>query len=57
MGKMISKDNRAYEYLPESVAKFPDGERFAAITKTVGFKSCRVRPQTFGFCTIYECHN
>ena len=55
MGKLISKDNRAYEYLPESVAKFPDGQRFAEITKKAGFSSCKVRPQTFGFCTIYEC--
>ena len=55
MGKLISKDNRAYAYLPESVAQFPDGQRFAEITKKVGFSDCRVRPQTFGFCTIYEC--
>ena len=55
MGRLISKDNRAYRYLPESVAKFPDGSRFAEITKRVGFTDCRVRPQTFGFCTIYEC--
>ncbi|WDF69952.1 bifunctional demethylmenaquinone methyltransferase/2-methoxy-6-polyprenyl-1,4-benzoquinol methylase UbiE [Sphingobacterium oryzagri] len=55
MGKLISKDASAYSYLPESVANFPDGERFAAITKQVGFKETKVRPQTFGFCTIYEC--
>lgn len=55
MGKLISKDNRAYTYLPESVAQFPDGHRFAEITKRVGFSDCQVRPQTFGFCTIYEC--
>ncbi|MVZ61371.1 bifunctional demethylmenaquinone methyltransferase/2-methoxy-6-polyprenyl-1,4-benzoquinol methylase UbiE [Sphingobacterium humi] len=55
MGKLISKDNRAYAYLPESVAKFPDGQRFAAICDQVGFAQCKVRPQTFGFCTIYEC--
>ncbi len=55
MGKLISKDNRAYAYLPESVAKFPDGPRFAAICDQVGFAQCKVRPQTFGFCTIYEC--
>ena len=55
MGKLISKDHRAYAYLPESVAQFPDGARFAEITKKVGFSDCRVRPQTFGFCTIYEC--
>lgn len=54
MGKMISKDSSAYSYLPESVAKFPDGQRFAAITDKVGFKETKVSPQTFGFCTIYE---
>jgi len=57
LGKLISKDKRAYQYLPESVAKFPDGERFAEITRNVGFSSCKVRVQTFGFCTIYECNN
>ncbi len=55
LGKLISKDSSAYSYLPESVANFPDGERFAAITQKVGFKETKVRPQTFGFCTIYEC--
>lgn len=54
MGKIISKDSSAYTYLPESVAKFPDGKRFAAITDKVGFKETKVKPQTFGFCTIYE---
>ncbi|SFS35708.1 bifunctional demethylmenaquinone methyltransferase/2-methoxy-6-polyprenyl-1,4-benzoquinol methylase UbiE [Sphingobacterium wenxiniae] len=54
-GKLVSKDTRAYSYLPESVANFPDGERFAAITKKVGYSKTKVRPQTFGFCTIYEC--
>lgn len=53
-GKLISKDSSAYSYLPESVAKFPDGQRFAKITDKVGFASTHVRPQTFGFCTIYE---
>lgn len=55
LGKLISKDASAYSYLPESVVNFPDGERFAAITKKVGFGETKVRPQTFGFCTIYEC--
>lgn len=55
LGKLISKDASAYSYLPESVANFPDGDRFAVITKKVGFEETKVRPQTFGFCTIYEC--
>lgn len=54
VGRLISKDDRAYKYLPESVAQFPDGKRFAAITTRVGFSETKVRPQTFGFCTIYE---
>ena len=53
-GRMISKDASAYSYLPESVAKFPDGDRFAQITDKVGFNKTIVKPQTFGFCTIYE---
>ena len=54
LGKLISKDSSAYSYLPESVAKFPDGQRFAQITDKVGFSRTQVKPQTFGFCTIYE---
>lgn len=54
LGRLISKDSSAYSYLPESVARFPDGERFAKITDKVGFQTTVVRPQTFGFCTIYE---
>lgn len=53
VGKIFSKDGSAYEYLPESVARFPDGEKFAQITKSVGFSSTIIRPQTFGICTIY----
>ncbi len=55
LGKLVSKDTSAYSYLPESVANFPDGQRFAAITDKVGYSQTKVRPQTFGFCTIYEC--
>lgn len=54
IGRFISKDASAYSYLPESVSKFPDGNRFAAITEKVNFSATRVLPQTFGFCTIYE---
>lgn len=54
MGRLISKDKRAYSYLPESVAQFPSGAVFAKMMQTAGFKETKVRPQTFGFCTIYE---
>jgi len=54
IGKIFSKDSSAYAYLPESVANFPDGENFATIMTKAGFTSTKVRPQTFGICTIYE---
>lgn len=54
MGRLISKDNRAYNYLPESVGEFPDGRDFIEILKKVGFVNCSWHPQTFGIATIYE---
>ena len=54
LGKLVSKDNRAYTYLPESVNEFPDGERFTKILQTVGFVDAKGFPQTFGIATIYQ---
>lgn len=53
IGRVFSKDSRAYEYLPESVARFPDGAEFTTILKKVGFREAIARPQFFGVCTIY----
>jgi|SRR5690606_19633135 len=53
IGRLFSKDNRAYNYLPESIVQFPDGERFASCLKNAGFRKAVCRPQTFGICTIY----
>lgn len=53
IGKIVSKDNSAYTYLPESVAAFPDGEDFLAVLKKVGFQSTVCKPLTFGISSIY----
>ncbi|MGY4386029.1 demethylmenaquinone methyltransferase/2-methoxy-6-polyprenyl-1,4-benzoquinol methylase [Pedobacter sp. UYP24] len=53
LGKLFSKDSRAYEYLPESVAAFPDGKDFLAIMAKVGFKDAKDRRLTFGISAIY----
>ncbi|PST82266.1 bifunctional demethylmenaquinone methyltransferase/2-methoxy-6-polyprenyl-1,4-benzoquinol methylase UbiE [Pedobacter yulinensis] len=52
-GRMFSKDERAYSYLPESVAAFPDGTRFTALMDKVGFAQSTQRPLTFGISSIY----
>jgi len=53
IGKLFSKDARAYSYLPESVAAFPDGEAFTRLMQKVGFKNTKCRPLAFGICSIY----
>jgi demethylmenaquinone methyltransferase/2-methoxy-6-polyprenyl-1,4-benzoquinol methylase len=53
LGKLFSKDNRAYCYLPESVAAFPDGEEFTRLMNKVGFTNTRDRRLTFGISAIY----
>lgn len=53
IGKIFSKDSRAYSYLPESVAAFPDGKNFVALMDKVGFKHTKNRPLAFGICSIY----
>ncbi len=53
IGKIISKDQAAYTYLPESVEAFPDGQRFLDILESVGFKNTVCKPLTFGISSIY----
>lgn len=53
IGKIISKDNAAYTYLPESVDAFPDGERFLKILENTGFKNTQCKTLTFGISSIY----
>jgi demethylmenaquinone methyltransferase/2-methoxy-6-polyprenyl-1,4-benzoquinol methylase len=52
-GKVFSKDSRAYTYLPESVAAFPDGEDFIKLMDKVGFKKSKDIRLTFGISAIY----
>ena len=53
MGKIISKDNSAYAYLPESVNAFPDGDNFLLILKSTGFKDVQYISLTLGVAVIY----
>ena len=54
IGKLLSKDKKAYNYLPESAAAFPYGEAFNNILLKTGFNTSKVYPQTFGAATIYH---
>lgn len=53
MGRLVSKDPRAYTYLPESVEVFPYGSRFESILQATGFRHTKVHRLTFGIASIY----
>lgn len=54
IGRVTSRDRKAYRYLYESVQAFPEGERFLSILTKTGFKSNRCIPLTLGVCSIYS---
>ena len=54
IGGMISKDKKAYTYLPDSVEEFPAPERFAEVLRSVGFTRVKTRSQSFGIAYIYD---
>ncbi len=53
IGRLFSKDHRAYSYLPESVEAFPYGEAFCKILSRCGYKGPKAMPLTFGVASIY----
>ena len=53
IGKMVSKDKRAYAYLPESVAAFPEGKDFMDILVKVGYRDVEKKLVSGGIATIY----
>lgn len=52
-GKRISKDERAYRYLPESVAAFPEGKDFVDIMERNGYRNVKTKLVSGGIATIY----
>ena len=53
IGKLVSKDQSAYTYLPESVSAFPYGQKFVDIMNEVGFTETKAIPLTLGISSIY----
>ncbi|WP_420316245.1 bifunctional demethylmenaquinone methyltransferase/2-methoxy-6-polyprenyl-1,4-benzoquinol methylase UbiE [Ekhidna sp.] len=53
IGKVVSNDNAAYTYLPESVNEFPFGKDFLNILEKTGYKKTKCRPLTLGISSIY----
>lgn len=53
IGKLRSKDPKAYRYLYDSVQAFPDYDQLIAILEKAGFIQAKWKSLTMGICTIY----
>lgn len=53
IGRVVSRHEAAYTYLPESIGTFPWGDDFARILDVSGFSQIRSRPLAFGIVYLY----
>ncbi len=53
LGKMVSGSSSAYDYLPDSVYKFPTPAELAEKMQNAGIKETAWYMQTFGICAIH----
>lgn len=52
-GRLISRHQSAYSYLPESVYAFPQGEEFLRYMQNAGFEKTTQKRLSFGVASIY----
>ena len=53
VGKLISKNKDAYQYLNNSVQQFPEKKTFTHILNQLGYRHAFYKTLTLGICTIY----
>ncbi len=53
LSRVLSTERRAYNYLPASIAAFPQGREMMLILKKNGFTNIRLRRYTLGIVTLY----
>ena len=54
MGQIIAKDRDSYQYLVESIRKFPDQESFAGMIRKAGFGLVKYRNLTLGIAALHS---
>lgn len=54
MGKIVANDRDSYQYLVESIRKFPDQERFAAMIRDAGFEQVKYRNMSMGIVALHS---
>jgi demethylmenaquinone methyltransferase/2-methoxy-6-polyprenyl-1,4-benzoquinol methylase len=54
MGQVVTGDRDSYQYLVESIRKFPDQETFAAMIRQAGFGQVNYRNLTMGVAALHS---
>ena len=54
MGQVVAGDRESYQYLVESIRKFPDQDAFAALIRRAGFDLVRYRNLTLGVAALHS---
>jgi len=54
IGEIILKDRESYQYLVESIRKFPDQEKFKNMIDEAGFKNTKYQNLSFGTAAIHS---
>ncbi len=54
MGKVIAGDADSYQYLVESIRKFPDQDTFAAMIRDAGFENVKYRNLSMGIAALHS---
>ncbi len=53
IGKLFSKNKDAYQYLDESIKKFPEGKQFIEVLNKTGYQNSYSKTLSLGICSIY----
>ncbi len=54
MGKVVTGDRDSYQYLVESIRRFPDQERFAEMIRAAGFDLVKYRNLSMGIAALHS---
>lgn len=54
MGQIIANDRASYQYLVESIRKFPDQETFASMIRQAGFGQVKYRNLSMGIAALHS---
>jgi demethylmenaquinone methyltransferase/2-methoxy-6-polyprenyl-1,4-benzoquinol methylase len=54
IGRALSGSGESYEYLPRSVARFPEPPEMVALMERCGFREASWTPYTFGIAGLYR---